>query len=688
MQYDVNGNLVKDLNKDLVTYSGAGGIAYNHLNLPIRITVKKDATSNKGTIEYVYDAAGNKLKKITKETLSTPTYSGELTLTTTYIGGFVYQSRQYVPLHPDQVNHANYTDLLQFFAHEEGRVRLERATTATCTAQPDRFIYDYFLKDHLGNVRMVLTEQSEPVCYIAASSEDSRQGAEKQIYDIVDSRRKTLAEANVPSSYTQFEAKVYETNGSVEGKRTGLGAVLKVMAGDQVRLTCQSYYNKPVNGTTDNNYPAVTELLNALVNSTGVAAKEAMTAQQVYDYATNPSSLSPFLQSTPPPNTANAYLNWIFFDEQMKYVAGGVDPVNEGGGYKLHVPNSVTAAKNGFLYVYVSNQSNYPVYFDNLAITHTPGAILEETHYYPFGLTMAGISSKAAGGVENKYKYNKGSELLNREFSDGSGLEWYATNFRMYDPQLGRWHVVDPKPTHDESLYAAMLNNPILYNDPLGDSIPRFLRAPIQNVNGTAKGLVFGLNGRYQLEPARGSTVTGIRDTKAGGKNASGKIKGIDVIRVDQAHGKGKSAIGPHLNINEKVTGVPDPHIRLTGTQFKVFKTAGQVLDGMGKIAKPVAIVTDAVQLGDAIKTDIQQGTGGDNTIVAGSRISGGWAGAAAGATLGGKGGISVGSFFGPVGTAIGGFVGAIGGGIVGGIFGSNGGEAVGEKIVQTKNED
>jgi RHS repeat-associated protein len=113
--YDLNGNLISDLNKGIGT-STIPGIKYNHLNLPTEVMFNNSASQ---VIKYTYDATGVKLRK---------EIPGKVT---EYAGNFVYEG-----------------GTLQYFNHPEGYVSYDGG----------QFNYVYNYKDHLGNVRLTYAD--------------------------------------------------------------------------------------------------------------------------------------------------------------------------------------------------------------------------------------------------------------------------------------------------------------------------------------------------------------------------------------------------------------------------------------------------------------------------------------------------------------------------------------------------
>ncbi len=161
----------------------------------------------------------------------------------------------------------------------------------------------------------------------------------------------------------------------------------------------------------------------------------------------------------------------MFFDERLNFIAESSSLIRvsqQGDGATPLVLGNIRAPRNGYAYVYVSNESNEPVFFDDLKVQHRRSALLEETHYYPFGLAMAGISSKKLGDInegrlKNQYQY----QGAYAEYDDETS--WNDFELRSYDAQIGRFIQADP---YDQfaSPYTGMGNDPVNLVDPSGGS--------------------------------------------------------------------------------------------------------------------------------------------------------------------------------------------------------------------------
>lgn len=120
---------------------------------------------------------------------------------------------------------------------------------------------------------------------------------------------------------------------------------------------------------------------------------------------------------------------------------------------------------------FLVNETSQDVFFDNFRIQSTPSTTVQVTHYYAFGMEMPALGYQAGGVSKNRYLYNQGAGEVTFDTERIPELNMDLTHFRAYDPALGRWWQVDPLASEMSSWtpYNYSFNNPIRFNDPLGD---------------------------------------------------------------------------------------------------------------------------------------------------------------------------------------------------------------------------
>ncbi len=347
------------------------------------------------------------------------------------MGGFVYEDTA-----------------LKFFASPEGRI----------VKNGSGFEYQYAIADHQGNTRVVFTgntpEEYDPLATFEGDAND-----ESDEYDYAG------AIVTFPSAnHTPGGSKVVQTN---QTNNVGTAKSLKVYPGDVVDAEVWAYYE------SGSGYGTSSPLVSVIMGAVSAAFGGVMGGGEsglIYSGVNNAFGAYG-LAGNQGDNVPAAYLNYILFDKNYKLLDMGWKPVTSASSWakaKISFDEPIAVKEEGYLFVYLSyeNQSNNPVYFDDMKVTHSKSNVIQYNEYYPFGL-QASTSWTRENTHQNAYLYNEGNEL-------NSNTGWYEMFFRGYDPALGRMLQVDPFASDFMSLspYNYVGNNPVLLTDPSGGSTP------------------------------------------------------------------------------------------------------------------------------------------------------------------------------------------------------------------------
>ncbi len=389
------------------------GKAYNLLNLPEEIIFE-----NGNKIKYYYDASGTKWRK---------EVNGSDTSRTDYVGAMILEN-----------------DTLKQIQTAEGRI------VADTAGQGYTYHYQYYLKDHLGNVRLTFGAEPDTTTY-TATMESENASEEEQYFDNIDGLIGTGLNT------TPGGNEVLVLDGS---EQTGGNFTAKVQAGDVINIEVQAAYES---GSNYSNTTGVAAMITSIAAGFGGVLGAGGESGLIYSAINNALGVLGFGGSQGSDEPA-AYLTYLVYDDDLTYQFGGYTDISgnsSGVMQQFSIPN-INIAKSGYIYVYLSNESTAQenAFYDDLKITHTSSlTIVQADDYYPFGLSFNSFMDTTE--TKQNYLYQ------GKEIQSDLGLNTYDSQWRMYDPVLARTWQIDP---HSENYYRLSpfswaANNPLKFID-------------------------------------------------------------------------------------------------------------------------------------------------------------------------------------------------------------------------------
>jgi RHS repeat-associated protein len=398
-----NGNMTADKNK------GITAVNYNYLNLPQQV--------NKGATDYVvytYDAAGRKWAQ---------QVFGSTPKTTDYLGELIYEGGN-----------------LQSVQMGEGRVLPDGAG----------WEYQYYLKDHLGNVHVTFTTKTQTTNTVTAGFETANQTTEASKFK----NYPNTSHINVVASNANTGSNSMYLNGAASGQ-VGVAKDYAVMPGDVLQIQAYAKYLTPT-GTGSNLANFAPALLSAF-NLGAPAPGETGTASSAVQ-SWGQLEAGGYGNGSTNSSTPKVFVTILLFDRNYNFLDVAYQQLGSSGA---QMSASYTVKEPGYAYLYVSNEhaTQVDVYFDDVVMSHTPGQIVSATDYMPFGLAFR--AGERQGATEQRFTYN------GKELQDELSLGWLDYGARMYMPEIGRWGAVDPMAEISRrwSPYTYTYNNPINFID-------------------------------------------------------------------------------------------------------------------------------------------------------------------------------------------------------------------------------